>query len=151
MKSAKFLVSAIAIIAMIAIVTAFVVNRGGGETAVAHEEPAHVEAIEGSELSRVTLTERAAERLDIQTAAVTEETVDGSAKLAVPYAAVIYDTGGNAWVYTNPEPLVYERQAITIDSIDGSFAFVSEGPDVGTMVVTVGGAMLYGTEVGVGH
>jgi hypothetical protein len=151
MKSAKFLVSALAIIAGIAITTAFVMNRDDDSEVATHEQPAHVEVIEGSELSRVTLTERAAERLDIQTAAVTEESVDGSRKVAVPYASVIYDTDGNAWVYANPEGLVFERVAITVDSIEGEFAYVSEGPEVGTMVVTVGGAMLYGTEVGVGH
>ena len=38
-------------------------------------EPAHIEHIEGTDLSRVMLTERAAERLDIQTAPVLEQQV----------------------------------------------------------------------------
>lgn len=151
MKSAKFLVSAIAIIAMLAIVAAFVVNRDDGGKTAAHEEPAHVEAIEGSELSRVTLTQRAAERLDIQTAEVTEQAAGGATQLVVPYAAIIYDTEGNAWVYTNPGELAYVREAVTIERIEGDIAIVSQGPDVGTKVVTVGGAMLWGTEQGVGH
>ena len=36
-------------------------------------EPAHVEHIEGSELSRVTLTEKAIERIGLELAAVNEE------------------------------------------------------------------------------
>jgi hypothetical protein len=36
-------------------------------------EPAKAEEIEGSELKRVTLTEKAAERIDLQTVAVREE------------------------------------------------------------------------------
>ena len=151
MKSAKYVVAVIAVIAMLAIVTAFAVNRDNGEIAVAHEEPAHVEAIEGSELSRVTLTERAAERLGIEVADVTEQTAGGTSQLVVPYAAVIYDTEGNTWVYTNPETLVYVREAVTIERIDDDVVIVSQGPDVGTKVVTVGGAMLWGTEMGVGH
>jgi membrane fusion protein, multidrug efflux system len=39
----------------------------------AHNQPAKVEHIEGSELSRVVLTQEAAKRLDIQTATVSEE------------------------------------------------------------------------------
>jgi hypothetical protein len=151
MKSAKFLVGAIAIIAVVALAAAFFVNRDGGSEVTAHEEPAHVEAIEGSELSRVTLTERAVERLDIQTAETIEQTAGGTTQLVVPYSAVIYDTQGNTWVFTNPEGRVYVREAITIERIDGDIAIVTEGPDVGTKVVTVGGALLFGTEVGVGH
>src|SRR5687768_2563043 len=40
------------------------------EDTASHSEPAHVEPIAGSELSRVTLTEKASDRLDIQTAQV---------------------------------------------------------------------------------
>lgn len=212
-------------------------------------EPAQVEAIEGSDLKRVILTERAAERIDLQTAPVTEEMVirqqrvggqlvsagalslpdagvvaqislsaseleridqsqpvrvlplsgdatnavtaqlaqvssasasnarqslyytldsqsvsltegqriyaeltllgSGQQRLVVPYAAVIYDTTGQAWVYTNPEPLVFVREPITVDYIEGNRAILNEGPAVGTAVVTVGGSLLFGAETGV--
>jgi hypothetical protein len=52
-------------------------------------------------------------------------------------------------VYTNPEPLVFLRSPITIDYIDGDLAVLSEGPAVGTAVVTLGAAELFGTETGV--
>jgi hypothetical protein len=39
------------------------------------EEPAHVEPIEGTDLSRITLTERAAERIAIETVPLVEEQV----------------------------------------------------------------------------
>ncbi len=67
----------------------------------------------------------------------------------VPYAAVLYGVNGETWVYTNPEPLVFVREAIAIDYIEGDQAFLSEGPQAGTAVVTVGGAELFGTETGV--
>ena len=73
----------------------------------------------------------------------------GSSRKIVPYAAVIYDVSGQAWVYTNPEPLTFVRQSISIDYIEGDFAFLTEGPDAGTEVVVVGGAELYGAETGV--
>ncbi|MGH9147262.1 MAG: hypothetical protein ACRD1Q_11170 [Vicinamibacterales bacterium] len=114
-----------------------------------------VEPIAGSALSRVTLTAKSAQRLDIKTAPVAEAqlTPAGSTgpQKAVPYSAVLYDSQSNAWVYTNPQPLVYVRQGIKIDHFDGDLAVVSEGPAVGTPVVTVGAAELFGTEFEVGH
>jgi hypothetical protein len=74
----------------------------------------------------------------------------GEVRKVIPYAAVLYDAKGNTWVYTNPEPLVFVRQSIQIDTIVGDDVFLGDGPPVGTAVVTVGGAELYGTEFGVG-
>lgn len=74
---------------------------------------------------------------------------DGAPRKIVPYAAVLYGVNGETWVYTNPEPLVFVRSPITIDYIDGDLAVLSEGPEAGTAVVTVGAAELFGTETGV--
>ena len=73
----------------------------------------------------------------------------GTSRKIVPYAAVIYDVKGATWVYTNPEPLAFVRQSISVDYIKGDLAFLTEGPPAGTEVVTVGGAELYGAETGV--
>jgi hypothetical protein len=117
--------------------------------AASNPKPAVVEPIEGSEFKRVVVTEKAAERLDIQTAQVRQEQVNGTRRLAVPYASVLYGLHGETWVYTNPEPLAFVREPITVDTIDGDTAFLLVGPPIGTAVVTVGGAELYGTETGV--
>jgi hypothetical protein len=103
--------------------------------------PATLEEIEGSDLKRVILTEKAAERIDVQTAPV-----NGN---VVPYAAVIYDTEGNTWVYTNPAPLTFVRASIVIDHIEGDQAFLSQGMESDAPVVTVGVAEIYGAETGV--
>lgn len=116
-----------------------------------HVSPAHVEHLDGSELSRLTLTTKAMERLDVQTATVSEARVAGSQRKVVPYAAVIYDAYGGTWVYTSPEPRVFVRHEIDIDHIEGDIAVLSHGPDVGTAVVTVGVAELFGTEFEIGH
>lgn len=113
-------------------------------------EPVALEPIEGTELNRVTLTERAAERLGVQTATVSEQQVDGAQRMALPYAALIYDLHGETWVYTNPEPLVFVREAVKVDRIEGETALLSEGPAAGTAVVVVGVAELYGADTGVG-
>ncbi len=67
----------------------------------------------------------------------------------VPYQAVLYGVHGETWVYSEPEPLVYVRLPIVVDYIEGDLAYLSEGPEVGTAVVTVGAAELLGTETGV--
>jgi hypothetical protein len=104
-------------------------------------DPVKLESIDGTDFKRVILTEKAAQRLDIKTAEVSGTTI--------PYAAVIYDTEGNTWIYTNPEPLTFVRAPIAIDHIDGDQAILSEGLDSATSVVTLGVSELYGAETGV--
>jgi hypothetical protein len=106
----------------------------------AQEAPAKVEAIPGSEVSKLTLTQDAVNRLGIKTEPV------GS---TIPLSAVFYDNGGKTWVFTNPEPFTYVRQPVTIASATGQVATLRSGPEAGTQVVTVGGAELLGTEYGV--
>jgi hypothetical protein len=89
----------------------------------------------------VILTEKAAERIGV-------ETVSASGT-SVPYAAVIYDTEGNTWIYTNPEPLTFVREQIVIDRIEGDTAFLAESLPGELNVVTMGVIEIYGTETGV--
>ena len=103
--------------------------------------PSSLEPIDGSELQRVILTEKAAERIGVETVPASEMTV--------PYAAVIYDTEGNTWVYTNPEPLTFVRAPIVIDRIEGDQAFLAEKLETSAPIVTVGVIEIYGTETGV--
>lgn len=117
-------------------------------------EPAHIEHIEGSEVSQVALTEKAVERLGIETVPATEEMIahsEARLRMAVPYSALLYDVQGRAWVYTNPEPQTYIRHEVKVDFIGRDKAILHEGPAPGTMVVSVGAAELYGTEYEVGH
>ena len=100
--------------------------------------------------NRVKLTPKAAERLDIQTALVVEEQVNGAQRKVIPYAAVIYDLQGKTWAYTSPENLTFVRQAITVDHIEGDKVVLVDGPAAGTAVVTVGVAELYGADTGIG-
>jgi hypothetical protein len=109
---------------------------------------ATVEPVAGTELSSVTLTEQAADRLGIQVGAV-EQADAGRTKL--PYAAVLYDPQGETWAFTQAGDLRYVRAPIAIDRIEGDVTFLTSGPPVGTAVVTIGAAELYGAEIGIGH
>ena len=120
----------------------------------ATDHAGRVESIDGTTRTRVRLTEEAARRLDIQTAPVREvalavagtTTAAAAATRVMPFAAVLYEPDGAAFTYTNPEPFVYVRQPIAVTSIKGDDAFLSDGPAVGTQVVTVGAAELSGIE-----
>ena len=109
--------------------------------------PAKVEHLTGDQPTRVTLTEEAAKRLDIQTAPVRDMEINGKQRRVIPYAAVLYDTEGNTWTYTNPEPLVFVRYRIKVDYIDGELAVLSDGPPSGSAAVIVGASELYGSEL----
>jgi len=116
----------------------------------ATEEAIRIEPIDGTELARLTLSERAAERLAIETEPVRDVTRAGEPRTVMSFAAVVYDAQGNTWAYTTTEPLVFVRHAITVDSIDDGEAILTDGLGAGTEVVTVGAAELYGAETGVG-
>lgn len=119
----------------------------GGEAEATKVEPVTLEAVADTGLYRLTLTDRAIERLDVQTAEVTRGT---SSALRMPYAALIYDLNGDTWAYTSPEPNVYVRQAVSVAAIQDNMVNLTQGPEVGTQVVTVAAAELYGAETGIG-
>lgn len=116
--------------------------------AAATEPPVVVEENEATGLKQLSLSGRAAERLGIATAPVTAGPTGG--RLAVPYEAVLYDEHGETWTYTSPQERVFVRAAITVVEIAEGVAILSAGPPVGTAVVTVGTAELWGVESGVG-
>ena len=108
--------------------------------------PASLEKV-GSDLSKITLTDKAVERLGLTTEKVTK-----ASALEIPYGALMYDGSGKTWVYTSPEPRTYIRAAVTVDKITGNKVQLRSGPPAGTEVVTVGAAELFGTEFGTkGH
>ena len=75
----------------------------------------------------------------------------GKPQKVIPYSAVIYDAQGATWVFTSPEPLVFERQSIAIEYIRKDLAVLKEGPPTGTMIVSVGAAELMGVEQKIGN
>ena len=130
-------------ILVLLVMAGFLLSACGGNIPVTGEKvaPSALEPIEGSDLQRVILTEKAAERIGL-------ETVTASG-MEVPYAAVIYDIEGNTWIYTMPEPLTFVREPIVIESIEGDTAILAESLPSEFNVVTVGVAEIYGTETGV--
>ena len=96
-------------------------------------------------VEQVVLTAPAARRVGVQTGAITHI----AGRLAVPYAAVLYDAEGHAFTFTSPARLTFVQRPISIDHIAGKWAILRSGPPPGTRVVTVGSAELLGTAHGV--
>jgi hypothetical protein len=95
--------------------------------------------------AKLTLTDGALERLRLETSPV----VDDGTGLSVPYAAVIYDADGATWTFVQLEEGVFQREAVTVVSVDGDNVVLSSGPPPGTDVVTVAAAELVGVEAGI--
>ena len=133
--------------ALILIAVAFAACGGQiSDKYVIEDQPYVLEPVPGSEIKQVTLDAKAVERIGIQIASVTEQ----SPELLVPSSALWMDIEGVFWVYTNPAPNVYLRQAVDVIDDDGTVATLASGPSPGTSVVIVGVPELFGTEVGVG-
>lgn len=111
------------------------------------EAAAKVEKNTTTGIARISLSQRAIERLELRTEPVTQ---GPGAGVMIPYAALLYQADGKTWVYTNPEPRVYERQPVTVIKVEAGVVTASSGPAVGTQVVTVGGAELFGAEFNTG-
>ncbi|MET3142598.1 UNVERIFIED_ORG: hypothetical protein ABIB19_002021 [Arthrobacter sp. UYEF10] len=112
------------------------------------ETPAKVEKNATTGIARITLSQRAIDRLQLVTDTV--KPAPGGAGLLLPYAALLYDAQGKTWVYANTAPRVYERQAVTVTQVEAGAVTASAGPAAGTAVVTVGAAELFGAEFNTG-
>jgi ABC-type oligopeptide transport system substrate-binding subunit len=111
-------------------------------------DPAKVEKNASTGIARITLSQRAIDRLQLLTD--TAKPVPGGAGVLLPYAALLYDAQGKTWVYVNTEPRVYQRQAVTVTKVEAGAVTASAGPAAGTVLVTVGAAELFGAEFNTG-
>jgi hypothetical protein len=114
--------------------------------APAEVPPVQVEHLSGEQPTRVTLTDDAVKRLDLQTDSVQVATVNGVEQTVIPYSSIVYDTEGHTWVYTSPQTGTYLRTGVQVESIDGDDAIIAAGLASGTAVVTVGAEELFGSE-----
>lgn len=89
--------------------------------------------------------------LDARRQVLVAFTLTEAQRMTIPSTALFYDAGGAAWVFVNPEPLVYMRHAVAVDFVQQDWAVLTDGPPAGTAVVTRGAMLLLGTEFGMGH
>ena len=51
--------------------------------------------------------------------------------MLLPYASLLYDASGKTWVYTNPAPQVFQRQAVTVTKVEGGMVTAGRAPRSG--------------------
>ena len=113
-----------------------------------HYSPAAISPVKGEkDLVSVTLTRAGAERAGIATGVVRR----GSGHKTIPYAALLYEYDGSAFVYTNPRGLEFVRAHIEVNRVAGDRVRLHEGPPVGTKVVTTGAPQVHGAELEYGE
>jgi hypothetical protein len=119
-------------------------NEENPETAVT------VETAEEGQPARITVSERAEQRLGLRTEPVRPLTGQANgATEAISYSAVVYDADGKSWTFSAPSPRTYIRVPIQISLISGQTVQLKSGPPVGTQVVVVGAPELVGAEAGI--
>ncbi len=122
----------------------------GAVQATEGQPPAVVQAVPGSQIPQVRLTDQAMHRIGLATQPVRVATVTVTGRRGpykvIPYSAVVYDNDGSTWTYVNTATRTFMRERITVRVIRGGTAVLAQGPAAGTMVVTVGAPELLGTE-----
>jgi hypothetical protein len=120
------------------------------------DDAVRVEDTPGTEAKTLVFTDEAKAHLDIQTEPVREieasrEGATVGLRVAIPHSAVIYDAGGDTWVYVSPAPRTFIRKQVVIDFMNADHIFLSSGVTAKDTVVTVGVPELQGAEFGVGE
>jgi len=118
-------------------------NEENPETAVT------VESASDDQPARITVSERAEQRLGLRTEPVRPLTGHPGVTEVISYTAVVYDSDGNSWAFSSPSPRTYVRVPIEIASITGRTVELKSGPPIGTQVVVVGAPELVGAEAGI--
>jgi len=111
-------------------------------------KPDAVKVVKVGTVNQITLSANAAKRLGMTTASVVAGPSGG--ELAIPHSSLLYDPDGKTFVYTSPKELLFTRADVTVLRITSGTVVLSTGPAVGTAVVTVGAAELFGVDTGVG-
>lgn len=143
MKYKKYLL----ILVVITIFSIFTFYNSKDEAKQQKEEiaPAHIEHSEDGKMIYVKLTQRASERIGIETIKTSYN------QKKIPYSSIIYDLNGKTWVYVSSEPLTYVRKRANVYRVSDFNAFLSKPLPVDTNVVIQGVPELFGVENGIGE
>lgn len=69
-------------------------------------------------------------------------------RLSVPFASVVRDAEGGAWVYLQSAPHQFRRQRVDVLRREGAQMVLARGPPAGSQVVAAGAVELWGFELG---
>jgi RND family efflux transporter MFP subunit len=126
---------------------------GAGETVSLSPTlgPPSADAVRGTVDRFFVLPETAATRDWVPGERILVEVVSGEARAgvqAVPFAAVVHDAAGSAWVYEAAAADSFVRRRVEPLRRDGERWLLARGPAVGSSIVATGAAELWGFELG---
>ena len=107
-------------VSVLILVVPLLVAACGGSSTDAAIEPATVEEVAGTDLSRVTLTPRRPSGSTSRRRAVGRKRARRGSSRTPP---LVYYPTGETWAYTKPEAAHVRPAAIVVDRIDGDRAF----------------------------
>jgi hypothetical protein len=96
----------------------------------------------------IVLTKLGATRIGLQTALVAG---GQGGEATFPYAALLYESNGQAVVYVSTGALSFQRELVSVDTITGDTVTVTSGVTPGQKVATDGAEELLGVQNGVGE
>lgn len=108
-----------------------------------HYQASKVVPSEHGDHPTVILTELAAKQAGLRTVPI-EKSRD---ETAIPYSALLYDADGQPYVFANPRGLEFHREDVEVAGVDGDVVRLSDGPAVGTRVVSDGVPLVHGAEL----
>lgn len=122
----------------------------------ANHETHHAEApsktekimVDGAEVTQLTLTEKARERLGI--ASQLPRPLDAS-HFELATSSLLYDSKGSGWVYVETQANSFIRISVEVIDARGATLTAKSRLNPALPVVVTGAAELYGAELGVGH
>lgn len=110
-------------------------------------QPVTIEAHGKDHLPNLKFSVAAEVRLGIESFTFT---IDPSGKRTIPLSAIIYDTNGSAWIFTNPSSQTYRREPVRVlQTIENQVRIESSIPN-NVPIVTQGVVELFGIESGIG-
>jgi len=104
--------------------------------------PYKVKPIKGSDVQQVTMADKTAALLPVETTTVRR----AGRRRVVPHEALIYNPDGDSFVYTKPKAETYVRAPVKVVRVEDDEAVLSDGPRAATPIVTTGAAELLATE-----
>ena len=115
-----------------------------------HYSPATITPVKGGEegLVSVTLTQEGADRIDIATG---RGRGGARGQQGIPYAALLYEKDGSAFVYTNPSGLTTCARTSRSTAWRAIACCSARGPRSARSVVTTGAPQVHGAELEYGE
>ncbi|MCW2931114.1 MAG: hypothetical protein JWM19_2076 [Actinomycetia bacterium] len=146
-NSKKRHVRAMAVMAAAVAMTAAVAGCSTSSSTASEPPTFKLVTSPGTAEPTIVLTQLGATRIGLRTALVA---AGRGGDASFPYAALLYESNGQAAVYVSTGTLRFQREFVSVDTITGDTVTVTSGVTPGQSVATEGAEELLGVQNGVG-